>query len=259
MAVEPILVKELKKIGLADKEAKVYLATLELGYAPIQKISEKAAINRATTYVIMDQLIAKGIAAHFNKGKKRFFVAEYPEKLLNLLRHAESEIEEKKKNFREVLPQLKSLHNLLEDKPKVMFYEGIEGLKNMQADFLKAREKELLSIHNMDDVSNVFSEEHMKNYREKRVGLGIKIKGIYTRKDGPLGSKISQSLLRNSLYVPFEKFKFSSDISIYDDKVAIASLKGKLAGVIIENQNIADTLREVFELAWKGALKEENK
>ena len=41
--------KELQKIGLSEKEAKVYLAALELGQASVQNIARKAEVNRATT------------------------------------------------------------------------------------------------------------------------------------------------------------------------------------------------------------------
>lgn len=40
------LVNHLKNAGLADKEAKVYLAMLELGPSPVLPIAAKAGVNR---------------------------------------------------------------------------------------------------------------------------------------------------------------------------------------------------------------------
>ena len=37
--------RELTYLGLAEKEAKVYLAALELGKSPVQKIAEKAGLQ----------------------------------------------------------------------------------------------------------------------------------------------------------------------------------------------------------------------
>ena len=52
------LKKELEHLGLSDKEAKVYLAALEMGPSPVQDISHKAHVNRATTYVMIESLAA---------------------------------------------------------------------------------------------------------------------------------------------------------------------------------------------------------
>ena len=56
-------------------------------------------------------------------------------------------------------------------------------------------------------------------------------------------------------FIPKDKFPLSSSIIIYDNKVGIVSLKGKLIGVIIENKEISNTLRSIFNIAWDGAEK----
>ena len=65
------LKKELEHLGLSDKEARVYLAALEMGPSPVQDISHKAHVNRATTYVMIESLAARGLMSTFQKGKKR--------------------------------------------------------------------------------------------------------------------------------------------------------------------------------------------
>ena len=67
-----MLKEQLEKIGLAEKEAKVFLASLELGSSAAQKIAKKAEINRATTYVIIEKLMKKGLMSSVEKGKRLF-------------------------------------------------------------------------------------------------------------------------------------------------------------------------------------------
>ena len=90
---------DLQKIGLTEKEAKVYLAALELGQSTVQQISQKAKVNRATTYVILESLMDKSVIKTLEQGKKRFFVAEGPYALKNVIRKQQegrhTEIEEK--------------------------------------------------------------------------------------------------------------------------------------------------------------------
>ena len=74
-----MLEKDIEKLGLSEKEAKVYLASLELGPSPVQVISQKSKVNRATTYVVIDSLMAMGLMSTYDEGKKTFFTSESPE------------------------------------------------------------------------------------------------------------------------------------------------------------------------------------
>ena len=57
---------------------------------------------------------------------------------------------------------------------------------------------------------------------------------------------------REIAFVPPDKYYFSPEINIYDNKVMIASWKEKL-GVIIESAEIADAMKKIYELAWAEA------
>ena len=77
---------ELKKLGLSEKEIKVYLALLELGEAAVQKISQKSKVNRATTYVILEGLAKKNLVSEIEKKGKTLYGAQDPEFLFNLFK-----------------------------------------------------------------------------------------------------------------------------------------------------------------------------
>lgn len=247
-----MLNKILEDLGLSEKEAKVYLASLELGPSSPAEIAKAAGINRATTYVIAEKLTKEGLMSQLEKDKKTYFAAENPEQLLHLLRKQESEIRQKEQEFQKYLPELKTLFDTAGERPKVRFFEGKEGLKAIQGDFLSSKDKNIEEIYSSDDVRNVFTEEDLQKAREVRKNKKIKARAIYIRKAG----KIPQTpYLTDLRIVPYEKFPIHSDILMYDNKVAMVSLKGKLVGVIIENKAIVDTLRSIFNLAWEAAGK----
>ena len=81
--------KELKRLGLKDKEAAVYVACLELGPSPVQQISRKAQVVRATTYVVLEALLERGLVTQYKEGKKTLFSAEPPRQLMRLLEKQE--------------------------------------------------------------------------------------------------------------------------------------------------------------------------
>jgi len=244
--------RELVNLGLSEKEARVYLAALELGKAPAQKIAEKAEVNRATTYVIIEALMKKGLASSFEESKKQYFCAESPEKLNMLFREQETAIRRKQEYLHKLLPELRSMFNLEKDKPAVKYYSGRQGVMAMVEELIRdVRDTTVNMAFSVDAVDNFFTEEESAKWREKRLERNIKTKVIYTIKDGKL-SRVPKSEDRK---VPLGKFPIKSDIAIYGDKVRIASLGGRLIGIIIEDKEIADTLRALLDLAWEGAEK----
>ena len=52
--------------------------------------------------------------------------------------------------------------------------------------------------------------------------------------------------------MPADKYYFSPEINIYDNKVMIASWREQL-GIVIESSEIAEAMKKTFELAWTEA------
>jgi sugar-specific transcriptional regulator TrmB len=166
------------------------------------------------------------------RGKKRYFSAESPEQLLRLLDIQERELKQKKEDFQKLLPQLKTLFDLAEEKPKVRFFEGIEGLRAMQGDILRSGVKAFDNIISLDDSYRVFPP-YSRDHRYKISKKKIFTRTIYTSKHGSILPE--KEKLKERRFIPFEKFPFHTEVTIYGNKLAFASLKGKLIGVIIES------------------------
>ena len=246
---------ELKKLNFSDKEARVYLALLELGEAPVQHISEKAKVNRATTYVVLEALQKRGVVTTIEKDKKVIFAAESPRALLRIFRFQEQELKEKQEEFKKTLPELEALFNLATEKPTVKFFEGPEGIRAVYDDMIESGEKVIRDIYSLEyteQVKELLSKEEFDDFLKKRKDLGVTIRSIYTSDTGPYEGFQSAGERR---FVPKEKFPFSADILIYGDRVTLTTLKGKMISVIVQSKEIADTMRLVFELAWIGAEK----
>ncbi len=252
----PILEKTLQELGLSYKEAKVYLACLELGSSPVQKIAQYANINRVTTYVILENLVKKGLASNIEKGKKTLFTAEEPVHLKSLLDKEVEEIEEKKKSLNQIMPELKELLQLSGKKPVVRVYEGRDGLVSLRKDYIKNSKtgSNWTSFIPIDYLYEVFPPPKEK-LPSQRVKKRISSRVIYnTQKENVLPS--DPKILRKTRCVPYKEFPFKSGIDIYgEDKTAIINYKDKLMGVMIESKELHDTFGIIFELAWEAAQK----
>lgn len=243
---------ELKKLGLSEKEAMVYLALLELGEASVQNIAKKAKVNRATTYVVLETLQKKGIVTMIKKNKKIIFAAENPRALLRLFRSQEQELKEKQEEFKKSLPELEALFNLAAEKPIVKFFEGTEGVRAIREDILASGAKIIYDIYSLEYVEQIralFSKEENEEFLRKRQELGLTIRSIYA---GDRDTVTDFKLKGERKLVPKDKFPFSADILVYNNRIALTTLRGKVISVIIESKEISDTIRIVFELAWLG-------
>jgi sugar-specific transcriptional regulator TrmB len=235
--------KSLEKLGLIGKKADVYLAALELGKARVIEIAKKAGIKRTTCYDILMELEKMGLISETAKGKKRLFIGEDPEKI-------KKDLMAKQKAFDEILPELKSIHNIKGTKPKIRFYEGKEGLKEVYSDTLNYA-GEMLAFAS-EDVVKILGNEWTQDYLKKRKERGLRVRAIMPateiiKKDYAARDR---EQLRVSKLIDPGKYPFSIEINIYGyQKLALMSSKEE-TGVIIEGAEIYKTMKAIFELVW---------
>lgn len=245
------LKKLLLEIGFSTKEADVYLAILVLGRGTVSKIAREAHILRTTVYEILSSLFNKGLVTLSGKEPKQEYVAESPDRLQEYI---STQLEQKQKDLKQaenvLIPQLKSIHNL-DNRPKVMFYEGTEGIEKVYEDTLTSTEP----IRAYASVGDMHSglPGYFPEYYKRRAGKGIAIRAIVPKTELALERKNLDSIeMRETALVPKDVFNFHPEINIYDNKVMIASWREKL-GIIIESTEIANAMKKIYELAWAEA------
>ena len=244
--------KKLSFIGFTDKEINIYLSLLEIGKGTVAEIARKAGINRPTGYHILAGLESKGLVKVSGKEPKQEFVALSPDKIENLLLEKLKQDEERLHQARLLIPELKSIHNVLE-RPKVMFYEGKDGLQKVYEDTLTSHEA-IRAYASVEDIQPTLPH-YFPEYYKRRTQKGIPIRAIFPESpDARERASLDSKEMRESLIVPSEKYGFHPEINIYDNKIMIASWREKL-GIIIESAEIADAMKKIFELAWAEAKK----
>ncbi|MDO8470074.1 MAG: helix-turn-helix domain-containing protein [bacterium] len=248
--------KPLEGVGLSERQARVYLGTLELGRGTVQEIAVKCGEKRVTTHVILIELESKGLVRFIKSGKHRIVETTPPESLLALIRDQERLLRVREETLRKTLPELSMVYNLAHASPTVKFYEGPEGIRALREEALRAssKVKRVVGFVSIDKLFAAFGKGEQE-FSLERVQRGIRSRVIYTTKSGPRPDATSPKLLREARFVPPEKFPFQSDISIYGDKVSFVALTGNLNGVMITSKSIADTMLAIFELAWIQAEK----
>jgi len=237
-------------IGFSEKEANVYLALLELGKGTVSATARAAGINRTTGYNVLDSLVSKGLVRVSGKAPKQEYVAESPNLIIALLKEKAEQSQKQLKAATKIVPQLKSIHNV-GNRPKVKFYEGEAGLIDVYEDTLTAKET-IRAFATVDEMHNTLPDYFPKYYK-RRAGKKIAIRAIIPKTEVGLERvKHDKKEMRTTNLIPKDKFYFSPEINIYDNKVMIASWREKL-GIIIESEEIADAMKKIYELSWAEA------
>lgn len=240
------LENDLREAGLKEKEAKIYMAILELGEANIAQISQRSGINRSTVYLALKTLKEKGLILNIKKNKTLFY-AEDPRKMLG-------DLEKKKEVLEKAMPSLLASFAFIDKKPEVKYFEGVEGIKEIYQDVLKTPNSEMLAWYS-NDYREFFDEKFFFEYFiPERKRKKIWLRSIYPE-DQSMRNLASNNAeqLRQTRFVKNEKFKLESEICLYSkNKIGIIAYQDKL-GIIISSQNIYNTLKSIFEVMWDGA------
>lgn len=251
------LLAELKHIGLSEKEAQVYLSALELGPAPVQDISHKAKVNRATTYVMIEALSARGLMSTFVKGKKRYYSAESPDRLLSILNVQKQELEEKQSELEKALPMFMAMFNVEGLKPQIRYIEGPEGLKTMRESFEKMQGEfiQIVCVDEVQSIDGLMQEhpKHAKTLNEKKASHRIiAVLDKKTHLDIP---HIGVGEIR---CVPASEFPLHGEITVRGNHVYLFSYRSSILSIVVVSKEMADAVRALFNLAWKGAASYES-
>ena len=247
------LTNNLQQFGLSKDEAKVFIATLELGGGYASTIAKKARVARVNCYHLLEKLTKKSLIVPVQRGKVQFFMPEPPQVFLN-------QQEQRFNRAKELLPELLSITNTHPFKPKIRAFEGLDGIKEIFNQTLKA-ESEILGYTNLEKLQKLLPD-YLPEYVKKSLENKVKKRLISPKTDAATTHtkkyypKNYPRELLEIFFVKPKQFPFENHISIYDNSVAIISLNPEeQIGVLIEATSHAKTQRTIFNLAWLGATR----
>ncbi|NTV41458.1 MAG: hypothetical protein HGA61_04265 [Candidatus Moranbacteria bacterium] len=165
----------------------------------------------------------------------------------------EQNLEEKKLILARVLPQLLSVANFIDQKPKIRFFEGVEGIKEVYRDTLNYPKQETLAWISDEAIEHFDVQWLWDFYVVKRVESKIWQRAIapevsYMKKV----QAFDQRHLRQMRFVSPIEFPFQVEINLYGGaNIGIMSFREKI-GLVVESKKIYTTLKSIFEAHWRS-------
>lgn len=231
-------IEKLQKFGMTDKEARVYVALLEIGDSVVTDVAKHAKVNRSTAYVLIDSLLHRGLISVSERRGIQIFSAVSPEKLFEIAKSKYNEANELIKISKDLANDLMKLKksDATPSKTKVNVFEGKEGVKIVSQDLLMTK----------SPVRVIISDPNNK--------LGLLIKLPAKAKIILPESNTTRELLKQIKLLSTQEAFLASDISdeyslaIHGNKVNFIS-PNEDKSFIIESQQFAKAIANLYELA----------
>jgi len=242
----------LEQLGLSKNEAKTYLTLLRLGSVPAGKLIKELGMHRAAVYNLLDLLIDKGLVHYVIQANRKYFEAQEPERLIELIETKRNKLNEQERELKNVIPELKAKRALSTEEQEGTVYKGKKGLKSIYEDILKYKNSEMKVMGATGRFKEIF-HAYFIHWHNRRVKKKINLKIIYS--ESVKKEKREKELkLAEIRYLPDTNITPSTTI-IYRDKVATILWSEIPMVFLMRSENVAESHKHFFNILWKEGKK----
>ena len=107
-----MFVTDIERLGLTEKESKLYFTSLRVGPASMQVLAKKAHIDRGTAYHVAQTLGEKGLFGAVEKGRRPLFGVMPPSKLYQYVEEQKRQADDHFNAVQEMIGDLEALYEL---------------------------------------------------------------------------------------------------------------------------------------------------
>lgn len=232
----------LSKIWLGQNESKIYISLLRLWEMSISEISKKTGLHRPVVYALIPYLQELGLISQKVVGKRKFYLAESPENLMNIF-------EETKNNFETVIEEFTEMfEENKQSKPILKSIEGENFAKYVFDDIGQTLGQNGV-YYRYSSVRSLEWQDKFAHYKKLRNEKNIQrqiITSDWLSKTKP------KSMSHEVASIPKNYDLFDDDVTrvIYANKVWVIDHANKVS-FIIENWKLANFERKLFKLLFR--------
>ena len=241
----------LKKVGLTEQEARIYLTLLKLKESRTGQLCKEAKIASSNIYNLLDSLIKKGLASYKLQNNIKIFMPASPETLNELFLEKQKKLDDERIEIQQLINSLKRKEPVNEPYSNYKYFEGLIGIKSMWHEInsllTKSTEERVYGTKKEGYERLVgFYDEHHK-LRNK---LNAKAKILFPFEDKELAKKRKNK----NTEVKFSELTNEAEWGVIDDMLYIQYYLSKTPrAFLIKDKIFSSTFKQVFDNAWQSA------
>lgn len=246
--LKPILLN----LNLSEKEVEIFLALLKLGKGTATSMSRESGITRTHVYDIVKTLIDRGLVSEVEERGVKTYEGVDHAGLLAFISREQKNLQQIEKKVVQMASEFNALQVGRQQKTKVRFFDGVEGVKNIYEEIRRDLQKqyesfELMTVFspaNLERILPGFEYLDYPNMRGRDIVAEDEMLNVYIE-------QMKQSANVTSYKVwPKEKGIFPTDTIVWKNKIATIDLVGYPSGIIVENDSMVKTFTLWFEQLW---------
>ncbi len=243
----------LRRLDMSDGEQAIYLSLLREGRATARLLADRTGLTRPSVYDQLKKLSALNLVVELDVEGKAHFAASDIKHLDALLGDRIDRLEQSRQFLLDALPSIEA--GLDTVTPKIRFFEGEDGMKQLMKDIMWHDHLSLLATWNEDEMYQVYDQAFLRWWNERRILRQIKINWQVATL-----SQAKQSTQRSTIKPPslyddcLDTVTMCPGLSnspmtrlVYANKSAFVSSNREAFGFIVESSEFA-TLQQ--QSAW---------
>ncbi|MDO9231553.1 MAG: helix-turn-helix domain-containing protein [bacterium] len=246
--------ESLRKLGLKNQEAEIYLACLKLGKSKISELAKEVDIPRTSIYIYVKNLLNKGYLKKAKKDTVEYFSAINPSVI-------QEEWQRKIDSFGTMVPSLEKMLDIKNKRSSVEYFDTAEGLRKLYETMLVMKyktpafliESEEALADSLEKLGNDFNHRWQKKFLEK----GVITQGIITEKMLEIFNNIPKKTKEIAMQRPAtvrvidnQQFPFSINLYLLYPDLSFILVPQENFIVMIKNKNIYQSLSTFFHLLY---------
>lgn len=243
--------KILSGIRIPFPAQKVYVSLLEEGKATARTLAHRTGITRTSIYDQLKTLLFKGLIVERDVEGAAVFEIGDARRLAVLLDDQAEKLSAQRdylaKNMNSLIDKTQSVQ------PKIRFFEGKDGAKQLMKDILWHDEITLYIYWPYEQMLSFLGKDFLLWFNERRKARGIPLKTIWGQKE-----KTKKHIFIDDGKDVERRYLAQKDIPsmgyiIYDKKVAFVSSHKESFGFIVESVEFASLQKMQFDALWNTA------
>jgi len=244
-------ISNLKKIGLSNTEAVLYLSLLKRGSADANTLVKSTGLYKANTYDALEKLCGRGIVSKVISNRKRIYQIQKPNSFLEVIEKKKRELEEQELVAKELAKNVEVLKIKTTEETASVF-RGIAGVKQIYSEIINEK-LDYLVFGSPKESGELLPDYYWQNLHVKQKEYGIKAKMIFNKSLRNWTKLVPKELIELRFFD--EKFEPLTETTIYGNKVAFVTWTEEPTVTIITNLYLAESYKVFFKILWKIAKK----